>query len=335
MQGMRLDGQDEYNHKLGPEPNFNESVYWNGWDPEQNAGGWMRIGNRANEGYAEMSLCLHLPDGRIAFMYKRPAISANDQFSAGGLNYEILDLEPRRSFRTTYSGDVLLLEDPKALINPSLAFRENPRVPCQLDWTLEGASPLHGGEPTDPQVEPLYGRDFSRGHFNQHTKVTGNIEIDGQNTELAAFGWRDHSWGPRYWQNNLWHRLLVANFDGEAGMMVIKIQHLDGRIRRVGCFWKDGAYHEVRDLDLVTDWTDDPYQRRTHLTIRTDAGVEQLIGEPLTLVPLRNRREIDGQVIETRITEAMTRWTWQGRSGLGISEYLDLVKDGTVLGYPC
>ena len=75
MLGMRLDRKDEYNHPLGPEPNFNESVYWNGWDPDQAAGGWMRIGNRANEGYAEMSLCLHLPNGKVAFMYKRPRIS--------------------------------------------------------------------------------------------------------------------------------------------------------------------------------------------------------------------------------------------------------------------
>ena len=332
MLGMRLDRKDEYNHPLGPEPNFNESVYWNGWDPDQAAGGWMRIGNRANEGYAEMSLCLHLPNGKVAFMYKRPRISTNEFFSAGDLTYEVL--EPFQSFRTKYSGEVLLLSDPKMLLDPSKAFKENSLVPCELNWELRGVSPMHGGEPTDPSIEPLYGRDFSRGHFNQHTTVSGHMHIGEDRINLRAFGWRDHSWGPRYWQNNLWHRLLVANFDAKAGMMVIKVRHKDGRIRRVGCFWKDGAYHEVKDLDVVTEWTDDKMQKLTHLTIRTDAGVEELTGEPISLVPLRNRRKIDDVIVETRITEAMTRWSWNNQSCLGFSEYLDLIQDGELLGYP-
>ncbi len=30
----------------------------------------------------------------------------------------------------------------------------------------------------------------------------------------------------------------------------------------------------------------------------------------------------------------MTEWTWNGKRGLGFSEYLDLVRDGETLGYP-
>ena len=48
-------------HELGPESNFNESMYINCFDPDQQVGGWFRIGNRANEGYAEMTVCLYLP----------------------------------------------------------------------------------------------------------------------------------------------------------------------------------------------------------------------------------------------------------------------------------
>ncbi|MFZ4810183.1 MAG: DUF7065 domain-containing protein, partial [Ilumatobacteraceae bacterium] len=87
---VRLDPSDEYMHELGPEPNFNESMYINCFDPEQQVGGWFRIGNRPNEGYAEMTVCLYLPpvdDGdrrSVAFMYKRPTIDNNDRFDAGG-----------------------------------------------------------------------------------------------------------------------------------------------------------------------------------------------------------------------------------------------------------
>ena len=58
---VRLDESDEYMHELGPEPNFNESMYINAFDPAQGVGGWFRMGNRANEGTAEMTVCLYLP----------------------------------------------------------------------------------------------------------------------------------------------------------------------------------------------------------------------------------------------------------------------------------
>ena len=51
--GVRLDPSDEYMHELGPESNFNESMYINCFDPVNQVGGWFRIGNRANEGYAQ------------------------------------------------------------------------------------------------------------------------------------------------------------------------------------------------------------------------------------------------------------------------------------------
>ena len=89
--GVRLEPSDEYMHELGPESNFNESMYINCFDPDQQVGGWFRIGNRANEGYAEMTVCLYLPpeDGApgrsVGFMYKRPSIDNNDAFDAGGM----------------------------------------------------------------------------------------------------------------------------------------------------------------------------------------------------------------------------------------------------------
>ena len=64
---LRLDPEDEYMHELGPEPNFNESMYFNIYDPSVRLGGLFRLGNRANEGYAEMTTCIYLPDGRVAF----------------------------------------------------------------------------------------------------------------------------------------------------------------------------------------------------------------------------------------------------------------------------
>ncbi len=41
--------EDDFTHPLGPEPNFNESMYFNFFDTREKLGGWFRMGNRANE----------------------------------------------------------------------------------------------------------------------------------------------------------------------------------------------------------------------------------------------------------------------------------------------
>ena len=60
-----ITAQDDYTHALGPESNFNESMYFNFFDRKRNSGGFLRLGNRANEGYAEMTLTLYMPDGSV------------------------------------------------------------------------------------------------------------------------------------------------------------------------------------------------------------------------------------------------------------------------------
>ena len=91
--GIRIYGnlkpEDDLTHELGPEENFNESVYFNFFDPSQNRGGFVRMGNRANEGYAEMTVIVWNPDGSAAFNYAKPEISHNDAWDAGGLRVDV------------------------------------------------------------------------------------------------------------------------------------------------------------------------------------------------------------------------------------------------------
>src|SRR5580698_4886746 len=62
--GTRLNDADEGLHPAGGESNWNESRYIDLWDARQRVGGWFRMGQRPNEGHAEMSACVNLPDGR-------------------------------------------------------------------------------------------------------------------------------------------------------------------------------------------------------------------------------------------------------------------------------
>ena len=38
--------EDDFTHELGPEPNFNESMYFNFFDPDKRMGGFVRLGGK-------------------------------------------------------------------------------------------------------------------------------------------------------------------------------------------------------------------------------------------------------------------------------------------------
>ena len=77
-----------------------------GVDPARSIGGFLRLGNRANEGHAEMTVTLYVGDGRVLFMFKRAAIDNNDAFDAGGCRFEVI--EPSQTRRKIITGLELL-----------------------------------------------------------------------------------------------------------------------------------------------------------------------------------------------------------------------------------
>ncbi len=332
MNAFRLTPLDEYTHRPSAEKNFNESVYLNAFDEHGTYGGWMRLGNRVNEGRAELSVCLYLPDGKVACQFGRPAITHNDAHDAGGLRYKVLT--PLEQVQMNYDGEVMLLEDPEWMREPKVAFARAARVPCAVEFRHEGVSPLHGGEPTDDSTPTMYGRNFSLGHFNQHTLASGHIQVGEQRLTLAGFGWRDHSWGPRYWTNIYFYRLFIANFGADRGFMILKITDRNGLTRRCGVLQYDGQYEEITDLDLFTEWTPRKDPARMMLGVRTAQRAVRIEGEVLCMLPLRNRREENGVSLQSRIAEGFTRWTWGDRQGLGMTEYIEVLENGEPVGYP-
>jgi hypothetical protein len=325
---------DEYTHRPDDRPNFNESVYVNGFDPRTRVGGWMRLGNRVNEGHAELSVVLYLPDGRVAAQFGRPKISNNDAFDAGGLSYRVT--EPGRAVSMTYDGEVLLLDDPGQLRDPVPLFDSAPRAHAYVEFNATGVSPIHGGEPRTPEQEQLmyYGPQFSRGHFNQHISVTGTIRVGEDSRELDGLGWRDHSWGPRYWQVIWAYRLFLVTFAPDRALMLLKNMYPDGSARRFGVVLVGDEYEEVTDLDVHTTWSADHDPAAVQIGVRTANRTALIEGRVLTMTPLRNRRRADGELLVSRIAEGFTEYSWGDLTGLGMMEYIERVEDGVAVGYP-
>ncbi|HUY64601.1 MAG TPA: hypothetical protein VMV14_08815 [Acidimicrobiales bacterium] len=329
--GLRLERSDEYMHELGPEPNFNESMYFNAIDPDKRIGAFFRLGNRANEGTGEMTVCLYLPDGRVGFMFQRPSVTDNLAFDAAGLRFEVL--EPFAALRVSYTGALLVLDDPAELADPKAAFGANPTAQCHVEMAFAGRSAMFGGEPDRPSETP--GEEFARGHYEQLVEATGRIAVGEEEWDVHGFGLRDHSWGPRYWQAPWYYRWLTANFGPDFGFMGSRIARRQGPGIRSGFVWDGETLHLCDDFQVRSTF-DGP--ERTHRSLEAElvCGDRRwaVKGTVLRLVPLRNRRrDSDGLELVTRISEGMTRWQLDdGRIGYGLSEYLDQIVDGVPVG---
>jgi hypothetical protein len=85
---------------------------------------------------------------------------------------------------------------------------------------------------------------------------------------------------------------------------------------------------------VMVDWTADKDPATYKLGIRTARRRIIVEGKVLSLAPLRNRREIDGRIVVSRISESFTELTCEGRRGLGVTEFIEVVENGVPVGWP-
>jgi len=339
---IRLNQNDEYMHAIEEASNFNESMYINCFDHVTKMGGWFRVGNRPNEGHAEMSCCVYLPDGRVAFMFQRPTLTNNDALDSGGMKFSILS--PFKHLRLTYEGELCVLNNPQDMDNPKLAFSENPKVMTKISIDFFNIGPVYGGEMVDDNGNPIEEapeESFARAHYEQHMKAEGVIQIGTEHYPINGLGMRDHSWGPRYWQNLYWYRWLPMCFSEDFAMNISVVTMASGKQYVWGMVLRvdengDKDYVLIEDATITSTLDAQNQAIGQEIWLRTGEREYTVSGKSLSLIPLRNRRKLpDGDFLNTRITEAMSEFHCDGQQGYGMSEYLDQMVDGKPVGIEC
>ena len=302
--------------------NFNESMYFQFYDPEQRLGGFLRLANRPYEGVGERTVCLYLPDGTLAFGYARPQVHGNDAMMAAGLAIEVA--EPMHKLRVTFVGDVSMLADPRSMIDPKRAMSTSPTVDCSVALEYNALTPAH------EQTFDGDGAAFAPNHYEQLATVRGRISVGPKSFMVNGHGLRDHSWGPRSWQAPWFYRWLHGS-SATRGFMVAYFGDPDGTSRRGGFVFDDGRLHPCVDVEISTERDDDDYQRTVSVIAHGEARSWRFDGVALSSVPLRHR-SVDGSA-HTRIVESAVRWRCSDELELhGMAEYLDQIQDGRPVG---
>lgn len=331
-----LDEGDDYNHPVEDSLVFNESRYFNIFDKNQALGGWFRIGNRPNQGYAEVSCCIYLPSGEVGFIYSKAKQQEANLLSAAGLRFTIHEAFKRIDLE--YTGPIYILKRGEDMEDPKRAFSESPQVDCSVRIEFNSVAPPHGGELLDDDGKPFdegEGQQFARAHYDQHMRGQGTIQLGSDNYHIDGFGMRDHSWGPRIWQAIPWYRWFPIAFDESLGFCLIICQKPDGHLLHTGFVYDgDDVLSHIDKIDLQSHYDKNNYPTGFTLKFKAENGRDYtLTGETVMRLPCRHLRKLDdGSVDKTRIMESMTRFQCKGKTCYGMAEYLDHMSDGVYEG---
>ena len=325
--------QDDLMHPNTGESNFNESAYYNFYDRAQKTGGFVRLGNRPNEGYAEMTVCIYLPDGTVGFMFGRPEIKDNRAHDAGGLKFEVV--KPFEHHRVTYLGNAL---------HPEESARDGRAAPGFQKQSIRrgpvGARLLRGrarmGRRASREDRERMGEYQAERRCEHRVRArpsgaarTRGREAGSRRARVQAStdsACATIAGGPRYWQAPKYYRWLTMNFDETLGGMATITVQRDGSERIGGFIARKGQ----------------PHVNLTKVDIQTEFAGEQKLHDRSGHLPDRQRRRADrdhrqsalddsvaqpARGIVTRIAEGMTQWRWDGKVGYGLSEYLDHIVE--------
>jgi hypothetical protein len=219
-------------------------------------------------------------------------------------------VEPLRAWRLCFDGAGRLFERAEHVSTRRGAYREV-EVNGELAFAAWG-NPL--------SFQSGLSNPVAAAHYEQPGSISGAITVDGQRRPLSGRGMRDHSWGVRDWQRVPYWRWFGFVADPENFLMLNNVGLDDGSETAGGFLMRDGVVAPIVSGETESEL--DPQlgcQRSFRARARDEHGRETLLeGRAIEVAPLRQRR--DGRL--TLVNEALTAYRWEGRTGLGISEYL-------------
>ncbi len=316
-----LDERHDFAHPVEADGAWSESYYFNCYDPRTDAGFFTRIGIRPREGTMDVGLSVWLPGAELAVVRGiRPQHEMIDTgLDVGGVRYE--RLAPMRTWRLTGDADAYVTD---------LRGTHPPRtIRLAMDVQFAALTPAIG---TDGERAPGAGvsaevaRTVGKGHLEQAGRWTGWIDVDGTRLALGdARGNRDKSWGPRRWGGPRMWRWFSINVGDDVHFGGIRIGTEAGDLHR-GWVWRDGEATSVRRWDVRSTLAADGVTHTTTYLVVTDARGRRhaLHGALLRVAPVAH------QLGERRtlLNEGLARWTYEGRTGYGIAEYLHQLDEG-------
>lgn len=254
---------DEPLHPAQDHPLWQESVLMHWYDREQGIGGWHRVGREPNNQGGRGAIWSYIFD-RSGWQYRNNSevpLTPADQFATG--------FSAGLALRFSYEGGAAHWSISDGDVEAQLR--------CVNLYPIVDPFP-----PTDALAKARFAR-----HFEVAGTVTGHVSFRGRKVEVRGFGYRDHSWGPRDWDNGMPnHRWFTGTLDGAMSFAAITAQAPSGNISRVGYIHRNGRLVHAAAVDVVAHIEPDgithrggeltltlPGDEKFHVRFKARAGV--------------------------------------------------------------
>jgi hypothetical protein len=311
-----LDSSHDFAHPVEGDQAWSESYYFNAYDPVSDTGFFTRLAIRPNEKTMDAGMSVWLPGNQLAHAasVREQTTMVDTGLAVGGVTYE--RIEPMQRWHLSADCDVLVRDLVGDGTRPGHVL---------VDATFDALMPPIGADGQGREGEGASAKtrqSVGKGHLEQAGRWSGSITIDGTKHELTdARGNRDKSWGPRRWGgtgSRMW-RWFSINIGDDTHFGGIRIGTDSGDLHR-GWVWRDGEYSSIRDWDVRTELADDGVTHRVSHVRATDKRdrVHELRADVVRVAPHRMQQGDSGSLLN----EGLARWTYEDRTGWGISEYL-------------
>ncbi len=290
------DFMEKLRHQTGNEREWNESYYFNFYDPQENIGGFTRIGFKPNKKEGVGYLFLFYKDDILAFQNREEIFRVPEEIRVGSLEFE-------PGWTVTFSGTMVGLRG-----NPKNVF-----LTFKFSEITQEFSYLECVDRSQVKIAKVVAED----HYEQMGVIEGEITVGSEIHTISGLGERDHSWGERDWNApDVWI-YVTAHFNTEFGIniakMVIKNQEIDA-----GFIMKNGKNVPVERISVNTI-SEENVQKRFEYTIWDCNKTHYILrGEVLKRVQIPYKRKDRISILN----ENLSQFTCENKKGFGIAEYL-------------
>jgi hypothetical protein len=172
-------------------PAWTENLLFTPYDPVNDIGMWLHLGTVADKWETwEDRVLIGLPEDQgVLSMWAYHRTVAERQ--PAGANLEFRCEEPFRKWRITFDGFCLRSSYEQMRTGP---LADGSKSHVRMDLVVECVTPVWDAATAG---EGMAQQSWAREHYEQLTRVRGELVVDGVSIDFNGAGWRDHSRGPR------------------------------------------------------------------------------------------------------------------------------------------
>jgi len=243
--------EDEVPHEIGTSEWWNESVWLHFLDPKNGVNGIMRIGHEPNWNGGSTA---------IWTLVQTP----NWSYKKDGLYPMLAGDRPDNGFKS----------------NETHSFEFDGRCCC---WTVNDGEfsanlkieDYHAPLSFWPKGSEM--ESIAPNHTEGPGKVSGTIVIKGEEFHIVdALGYRDHSWGDRFWDDLRSHRWVGTNFGPDFNCNAICWLNQNYDLGYYGYVRRDDTIYVASEVDILTYMEPDGISHRGGVVRYRIADDEQI-----------------------------------------------------------